>query len=145
VASGEITQPPRKALLDPALVHGMNSEEITVAPGDLARADTRPPKPDRLTIEVHRPGGARQRPLFMGVGRLLIGRTQGEIQIADRMVSHQHAAIEWEEGKAPVVEDLGSTNGTFLNGKRLSEPTPLEDKDEIRIGSSFLSVRLPRK
>ncbi len=140
----EITRPPRKLLLDPAVVSGPNSEEITVAPGDLARIPTQPPKPSRLTIEVRRPNGVRQGPVFMGVGRVLVGRTQGEIQIDDRMVSQQHAAIEWEEGMAPVLHDLGSTNGTFVNGKRLSEPATLQDKDEIRIGSSFLSIRVPR-
>jgi hypothetical protein len=142
--SAEITSPPRKALLDPALISGPKSDEITLAPGEVAPQHAEASKPDRLAIEVHRPGGVRQRPVFMGTGRLLVGRTQGEIQLADRMVSHQHAAIEWEEGQAPVVHDLGSTNGTFLNGKRLSEPATLQDKDEIRIGSSFLSIRIPK-
>ncbi len=142
--SDEITRPPRKLLLDPAVISGPNSEEVTLAPGDLARTPIQPPKPSRLTIEVRRPGGVRERPVFMGAGRLLVGRTQGEIQINDRMVSQEHAAIEWEEGKAPVLHDLDSTNGTFVNGKRLSEPATLQDKDEIRIGSSFLSIRVPK-
>ena len=142
--SAEITSPPRKALLDPALISGPKSEEITLAPGDPARRTTQPPRPSRLTIEVRRPGGVRQGPVFMGAGRVLVGRTQGEIQINDRMVSQQHAAIEWEEGMAPVLHDLDSTNGTFVNGERLREPAILKDKDEIRIGSSFLSIRVPK-
>ncbi len=142
--SGEITRPPRKLLLDPAVISGPNSEEVTLAPGEMARTPTQPPKPSRLTIEVRRPGGVREHPVFMSAGRILVGRTQGEIQINDRMVSQQHAAIEWEEGKAPVLHDLGSTNGTFVNGQRLSEPATLQDKDEIRIGSSFLSIRVPK-
>ena len=142
--SGEITRPPRKLLLDPAVISGPNSEEVTLAPGEMARTSAQPPRPSRLTIEVRLPGGVRQGPVFMGAGRLLVGRTQGEIQINDRMVSQQHAAIEWEEGMAPVLHDLDSTNGTFVNGERLSEPAILQDKDEIRIGSSFLSIRVPK-
>ena len=142
--SDEITRPPSKPLLDPAVLSGPNSEEVTLAPGELARTPTQPPKPSRLTIEVRRPGGVREHPVFMSAGRILVGRTQGEIQINDRMVSQQHAAIEWEEGKAPVLHDLGSTNGTFVNGQRLTEPAILQDKDEIRIGSSFLSIRVPK-
>ncbi len=140
----EITRPPRKLLLDPAVVSGPSSEEVTLAPGEIARLQTLPPKPSRLTIEVRSPGGVRQHPVFMSAGRVLVGRTQGEIQIDDRMVSQQHAAIEWEVGKAPVLHDLGSTNGTFVNGQRLTEPAILQDKDEIRIGSSFLSIRVPK-
>ncbi len=140
----EITRPPRKLLLDPSVISGPSSEEVTLTPGELARMKTQPPKPSRLTIEVRRPGGVRERPVFMSAGRVLVGRTQGEIRIDDRMVSQKHAAIEWEEGKAPVLHDLGSTNGTFVNGQRLTEPAILQDKDEIRIGSSFLSIRVPK-
>jgi hypothetical protein len=59
-------------------------------------------------------------------------------------VSRRHARITLVEGKY-FVEDLGSTNGTFVNrGKRLSPGTrqPLKDGDEIIVGKTFLRFRL---
>jgi hypothetical protein len=59
-------------------------------------------------------------------------------------VSRRHARITMEEGKY-FVEDLGSTNGTFVNrGKRLAPGTrqPLNDGDEIIVGKTFLRFRL---
>jgi len=55
-------------------------------------------------------------------------------------VSRRHARITFNEGKY-LVEDLGSTNGTFINrGKRLPKGTrqPLNDGDEIIVGKTFL-------
>jgi pSer/pThr/pTyr-binding forkhead associated (FHA) protein len=142
-ASDEITKPPRKNLLDEPARPALNSEEITIPPGEWTEGRaTLPPESGKLTVEVRRAGGVRQAPVSISGGRLLVGRTEGEIRINDRMVSHQHAAIDWQKGKAPVLTDLGSTNGTFLNGQRLTGPEELKDKDEIRVGASFLSVRL---
>ena len=59
-------------------------------------------------------------------------------------VSRRHARITRVEGKY-FVEDLGSTNGTFVNrGKRLSPGTrqPLNDGDEIIVGKTFLRFRV---
>ncbi len=55
-------------------------------------------------------------------------------------VSRRHARITFTDGKY-LLEDLGSTNGTFINrGKRLSPGTrqPLKDGDEIIVGKTFL-------
>ena len=55
-------------------------------------------------------------------------------------VSRRHARITFNEGKY-LLEDLGSTNGTFINrGKRLAKGTrqPLNDGDEIIVGKTFL-------
>jgi len=74
-----------------------------------------------------------------------IGRaTDNDIQIEDRAVSGRHARIEWvkadnDQGGFYQLSDLESTNGTFLNEKRLSEPTALRHDDDIRIG--FVNFR----
>ncbi len=61
----------------------------------------------------------------------------------DLDVSLRHACIRLE-GEGALLEDLGSTNGTFLNGRRIDRPTPLRDDDVISLGSKgpMLSVRL---
>ena len=58
-----------------------------------------------------------------------------EIQLEDNFASTQHARLI-PQGDAVVLEDLGSTNGTYLNGQALTGPTPLHDGDRIRIGDS---------
>ena len=52
-------------------------------------------------------------------------------------ISRRHARIRLSDGK-PVIEDLESTNGTYLNGKRIDAPQPLKEGDRIAIGESTL-------
>jgi DNA-binding response OmpR family regulator len=66
-----------------------------------------------------------------------IGRWHAnEIVLDSREVSRQHAAIRREAGHY-LLEDRGSKNGTFLNGRRLTGAEPLQDGDRIRIPPNF--------
>lgn len=67
-----------------------------------------------------------------------LGRGDVEIQLEDPFASARHAQITWQ-GQVLVLEDLGSTNGTYLNGEPLSGPQPLHPGDRIRIGDSEFS------
>ncbi len=70
-------------------------------------------------------------------GVTTIGRSeQNDIAIADPEVSRRHARITFQNG-AFLLEDLGSTNGTFVNGRRLNTPTPLKDGDIIYLGETI--------
>jgi DNA-binding winged helix-turn-helix (wHTH) protein len=55
-------------------------------------------------------------------------------------VSRRHARITVVAGTA-TIEDLGSTNGTYVNGMRISGPTPLGPGDELMLGSEVLQAR----
>jgi pSer/pThr/pTyr-binding forkhead associated (FHA) protein len=70
-----------------------------------------------------------------------IGRAPGcSVPLADdTYVSQLHARIYVREGK-PFVEDLGSTNGTFLNRDRLSRTMPLHRGDKLQIGQTVLEI-----
>lgn len=64
-----------------------------------------------------------------------LGRGDVEIRLEDPFASSRHARIE-RQGTVVVLEDLGSTNGTFLNEEPLRGPQPLHHGDRIRIGDS---------
>lgn len=69
--------------------------------------------------------------------RLTIGRAAGnDIKLAHTSVSRQHALVSINDGE-PILEDLSSTNGTFLNGERI-EVASLANGDKLRVGSVYL-------
>ena len=71
--------------------------------------------------------------------RAAIGRHPAQdIQLLDRVVSKEHAIVEFREG-AFWVFDAGSRNGTYLNGKKVPGRTRLSEGDEITIGSTTLT------
>jgi hypothetical protein len=66
----------------------------------------------------------------------LLGRgDQADIVLQDSFASSRHARLV-PHGDVMVLEDLGSTNGTYLNGEPLRGPQPLHPGDTIRIGDS---------
>ena len=74
-------------------------------------------------------------------GENLVGRGSGaDIRIDLSEVSRSHARIV-VEGSAVTIEDLGSKNGTFVNGKRISGLQPLAEGDEVRFGSPAARFR----
>jgi DNA-binding response OmpR family regulator len=68
---------------------------------------------------------------------MIIGREEDcDIVLPSRQISRNHARIRRSGGRH-ILEDLGSKNGTFVNGQELTEPYPLQDGDEIQIALSF--------
>jgi pSer/pThr/pTyr-binding forkhead associated (FHA) protein len=74
---------------------------------------------------------------------LLIGRhADGLGRLGnDEEISRYHARVSLDAGGLCAVEDLGSTNGTFVNGLRISVPQTLKQGDTIELGGSTLVVR----
>jgi hypothetical protein len=69
-------------------------------------------------------------------GDVVLGRGDAaEIRLDDPFASSSHARV-YEQGKILVIEDLGSTNGTYLNEELLDGPRPLHPGDRVRIGDS---------
>ncbi len=70
-----------------------------------------------------------------------IGRSSmNDLPVADKMLSRQHARIVRDNNGGLSVEDLGSRNGTFLNGERLMSIQPLKPGDRITVGGVTLKV-----
>jgi len=71
----------------------------------------------------------------------VIGRVAPDgLQLADPEVSRNHATV-WPEGDGLSIRDLGSANGTFVNGARISAPTRLASADSLRVGNTLFQVR----
>jgi pSer/pThr/pTyr-binding forkhead associated (FHA) protein len=69
-------------------------------------------------------------------GEIVLGRGErAEIRLEDPFASARHALV-YEQGNAIVIEDLGSTNGTYLNEELLQTARPLHPGDRVRIGDS---------
>ena len=88
----------------------------------------------RLVVE-RAPGHAPGMEYEVGAGAVLGRGDQAEIRLEDPFASSRHAQLVRQAG-AVVLEDLGSTNGTYLNEELLSGPQPLHPGDRVRIGDS---------
>ena len=71
-------------------------------------------------------------------GELVLGR-EGDVPVDDEEVSRRHARVR-PAGDAVEIEDLGSSNGTWVNGARISVPTRIGTGDDVRIGRTALRV-----
>jgi hypothetical protein len=77
-------------------------------------------------------------------GNLVLGRgDRAEIRLEDPFASSSHARI-YEQAGSLVLEDLGSTNGTYLNEELLDTPRPLHPGDHVRIGDSNFVFEVDR-
>jgi phosphoserine phosphatase RsbU/P len=73
-------------------------------------------------------------------GEYIIGRRSDcQIFVPDMRVSRQHARL-WQDGEAWQIEDLGSNNGTFVNGTKVLTATPVRHADEILIANNRIRV-----
>ena len=72
---------------------------------------------------------------------LILGRADKcHIKIEDPYASQVHARV-YAKGDGFVVEDLGSTNGTYVNRRRIASATELQRGDQIKIGKTVLELR----
>lgn len=67
----------------------------------------------------------------------IIGRSSDQIHLSDNSASRRHAEIRPSNGSW-ILEDLQSSNGTYLNGQRVISPTALKHGDQIKVGSTLL-------
>jgi pSer/pThr/pTyr-binding forkhead associated (FHA) protein len=120
------------------VVRGLNVDRTPsgAATGGAAAADS-PARPSMLMVssDGQKPRSARLD------GSTTIGRSvECELRLDDTYVSQQHARIFDRSGNW-YVEDLGSTNGTFVNEQKLVAPAMLTPGDKIRVGTTIVELR----
>src|SRR5512139_1603086 len=92
-----------------------------------------------FTIIIQEKGGEQRRMVF-NKPEVTIGRVQGnDIVLPKGNVSKRHARIVLKDGKFIIV-DLKSTNGTYVNGRKITSPLVVKDSDKIYIGDFIVGV-----
>ena len=95
-----------------------------------------------FTIVISEKGGAERRDTFE-VDEITIGRVQGnDIMLAKGNVSKRHARLTYRDGRF-IISDLNSTNGTYVNRRRISQATIVREGDRVYVGDYVLRVEVP--
>jgi hypothetical protein len=106
-----------------------------VIDGDGAGPDLQP-RLEVVAAKGHEPGHT-----FAIRSGARLGRSEAsDVHIDDSFASASHARIYPSAGGV-VIEDLGSTNGTYVNGRQITRPVQLEADDTVRIGDTELRYR----
>ncbi|MGH1493848.1 MAG: FHA domain-containing protein [Acidimicrobiales bacterium] len=101
--------------------------------------DVLPPSAGPVSLVIlEPPTDGRQ---FTVVGEMTIGRAAGcQITLDDTYISQLHARVS-NADSGVVIEDLGSTNGTYLNRQRVTTPVYGEAGDQIQVGGIVMELR----
>jgi hypothetical protein len=124
-----------------------HDEEMRVAKLGVPIPGAAPPMPDiQVIARVTLPNGTREIPLIFKPGgrRLNVGRaSDNDLTLNDTSVSKIHAALLMTAEGTLLVADTGSTNGTYLNGRRISygESRLIEDGDVVGFGDVEVRLR----
>lgn len=109
-----------------------SSSSDTTIPAVISRPDIHTASA-RLTV-IDGPDSGIVIPIH--TNRLVLGRKGADVNLDDRLVSRRHASLESGSGRY-LLKDLGSTNGTFLNGISVGMEF-LRNGDEIQLGSTLI-------
>ena len=129
-------------LLDEELVELRNPAERARSPADVIGQDLRLPPGLNAVVEVVAGSDAGKVYRF-NRGNVAIGRRQGEVPLSDVEVSRHHAVVEVFGREMIFLRDLGSTNGTYHNGRRISV-SKLESGDTIGVGKTVMKLQVSR-
>ncbi|MSQ01546.1 MAG: GGDEF domain-containing protein [Myxococcales bacterium] len=115
------------------------------SPGLVVSGNTYVPTPVVTMIE----GEESSRAWILSEKPVVFGRALVcDIALADAKASRRHARVQWMNASTPAeapevwLEDLGSTNGSWVNGQRVEEPVRLCERDKVLIGSTLFGYSL---
>jgi len=104
-----------------------------------ARRSTGSRKQGPLALRIVAPAELKGRSYPLG-DEITVGRAAGcQVTIDDTYASQLHARVFQREGQV-FVEDLGSTNGTYLNRRKVTGPMQLQRGDKLQIGNTVLEL-----
>jgi hypothetical protein len=118
------------------------AQTVAAAPSGRRGRARRPPRPSRSNhpqLKVLEPAGLRGR-AFPLDEEITLGRAAGcQVPLDDAYASQVHARVFERDGHW-YVEDLGSTNGTYLNRRRVAGPMVIKRHDRLQIGNTVLEL-----
>jgi pSer/pThr/pTyr-binding forkhead associated (FHA) protein len=125
------------------VVRGLNVDRsaptVAVTNGPPTRTGGGSSQPNPITVMVHTDGAAKPRAMYLATNTVVGRAAECDLRLDDTYVSQEHARIFAKDGSW-YVEDLGSTNGTFVNEQRLAAPAMLTSGDRIRVGTTVLEL-----
>jgi pSer/pThr/pTyr-binding forkhead associated (FHA) protein len=122
----------------------VNAPPVPTAPASSPASTVAPAPPPApaaqdLSLRVIEPPEHRGQTYALGE-EVTVGRAAGcGVALPDATVSQLHARVFRRDGRL-YVEDLGSTNGTWVNRAKVSAPAPLKRGDRLQVGSTVLEV-----
>lgn len=122
----------------PSTVPSPPRAQAAASPGTapVRQSITRPPS--RLMVTAGKLAGTS---LPLGTSAIVVGRAPScTLVLEDDYASSRHARF-YPDGETWMIEDLGSTNGTTVGGRTITEPIPLAPGTEVRIGQTVLELR----
>ncbi len=129
-------------LLDEELVEIKGASDQTGSSADVIGQDLRLPPGLNAVVEVVAGQDVGKVYRFTR-GNVIIGRRMGEIPLSDVEASRRHAVVEVFGREMIFLRDLGSTNGTFHNGRRVSV-SRLRPGDTIGVGKTVMKLQVTR-
>jgi EmrB/QacA subfamily drug resistance transporter len=143
--NGERLVEPWKLVDGDIVRFGRVSLKLEAAPAEAAGRATMapepaapPPAPPALVVKDGPLAGRR----FPIESELSIGRVEADITLEDPQISRRHAVVRPVNGTVEIA-DVGSANGTFVNGERIHAAWQLADGDQIRMGAVSLEAEVP--
>jgi EmrB/QacA subfamily drug resistance transporter len=121
---------------------GVTGTRLGAQMASMTMARRRPERMDRAAlVAVVESGRATGTTIPIGE-ELIIGRAEAEPGRlrGDAEISRRHASISELDGTRVLIEDLASTNGTFVNGHRIYAPTVAVAGDEVRVGATVMRI-----
>ncbi len=117
------------------------------APAPATASSPRPFDPERFDpspwvagLTVREPSRSAGLSFLLGDEAILGRSASSTVALPeDSFISSTHARV-WRQAGQVMVEDLGSTNGTFVNGNRLTAPTALNPGDQLQVGKTVLEA-----
>lgn len=104
-----------------------------------SRSKAPPPTPTKVAITTGKAAGSSATLPEIGQ-EIIMGRAAScQLDIDDDFASSRHAKI-WRDEEGFVVEDMLSTNGTYVNGQQISQPTRIDIGDVVRVGRTQMQL-----
>jgi pSer/pThr/pTyr-binding forkhead associated (FHA) protein len=129
-------------LLDEELVELRTAGDRNRPAADVIGQDLRLPPGLNAVVQVVA-GSDAGKVFRFNRGNVAIGRRQGEVPLSDVEVSRHHAVIEVFGREMIFLRDLGSTNGTYHNGRRITV-SKLESGDTVGVGKTVMKLEVSR-